>query len=75
MAEIKIRMTEDLRRKIETAAASRGVSMNAEMIFRLSQSFHAEDARKIAGYMIGMDIGSDTLGIALVAREDNEARR
>ncbi len=41
--DIKIRMKEPVRRKIEQAAAKRGVSMNAEMVSRLEQSFTSED--------------------------------
>src|SRR5262245_26020289 len=41
-ADIKIRMKEPLRAKIEAAAKRRGVSMNAEMVSRLEQSFQKE---------------------------------
>src|SRR5262245_37633013 len=43
-ADIKIRMKEPLRAKIEAAAKRRGVSMNAEMVSRLEQSFQKEGA-------------------------------
>jgi len=38
-ADIKIRLTEGLRSRIERTAKQRGVSMNAEMIERLENSF------------------------------------
>jgi len=41
--DIKIRMKEPLRRKIEKSADHRGVSMNAEMVDRLEHSFVADD--------------------------------
>src|SRR3954447_24995225 len=42
--DIKIRMREPLRAEIEKAAADRGVSMNAEMVERLSESFRTDNA-------------------------------
>jgi hypothetical protein len=45
-ADIKIRLTEGLRRNIEKAASQNGVSMNAEMIHRLDQSFEFDAMRK-----------------------------
>src|SRR5262245_31587980 len=43
-ADIKIRLTEGLRRNIEKAATQNGVSMNSEMIHRLERSFSQDDA-------------------------------
>ena len=43
-ADIKIRLTEPLRLQIEKAAKGHGVSMNAEMIERLTRSFHRDEA-------------------------------
>lgn len=40
--DIKIRMKEPLRAEVEAAAKDRGVSMNAEMVARLAQSFRDE---------------------------------
>jgi hypothetical protein len=40
--DIKIRMKEPLRAKIEEAAKNHGVSMNAEMVSRLNNSFTEE---------------------------------
>jgi hypothetical protein len=45
-ADIKIRLTEGLRRNIERAAKQNGVSMNAEMIHRLANSFNADQAEE-----------------------------
>jgi Arc-like DNA binding dprotein len=42
-ADIKIRLTEALRSKIERSARSSGISMNADMIERLDRSFKSED--------------------------------
>ncbi|HUF80029.1 MAG TPA: Arc family DNA-binding protein, partial [Burkholderiales bacterium] len=41
--DIKLRMKEALRARVERAAGKRGVSMNAEMVSRLEQSFDDED--------------------------------
>src|SRR5437763_528741 len=40
--DIKIRMKEPLRADIERAATEKGISMNAEMVERLSRSFEQE---------------------------------
>src|SRR5436305_1158648 len=40
--DIKIRMKEPLRADIERAATGKGISMNAEMVERLSRSFEHE---------------------------------
>ena len=42
--DIKIRMKEPLRAEVERAAKQRDVSMNAEMVDRLEQSFHSAGA-------------------------------
>ena len=39
----KVRMKEPLRNQIEKAAKSNGVSMNAEMVRRIQESFGDED--------------------------------
>lgn len=39
IVNMKLRMREPLRRAIEMAAKSRGISMNAETVSRLEQSF------------------------------------
>ena len=41
--DLKVRMKEPLRAKIEKAAKRRGVSMNAEAVERLERSFDKED--------------------------------
>lgn len=41
--ELKVRMKEPLRAKIEKAAKRRGVSMNAEAVDRLERSFSRDD--------------------------------
>lgn len=46
-ADIKIRMNELLRARLEIAAAERGVSMNAEMIWRLERSFASDEAQDV----------------------------
>ena len=43
--DLKVRMREPLRAKIERAAKSRGVSLNAEAVERLELSFADNDAR------------------------------
>lgn len=42
--DLKVRMKEPLRAKVEAAAAQRGVSMNSEAVYRLERSFTEEDA-------------------------------
>ena len=44
MAELKLRMSEELRAQIEDAAESTGNSMNREMNTRLEQSFKQTEA-------------------------------
>ncbi len=41
--QLKARMKEPLRAKLEAAATAKGVSLNAEMVHRLEQSFLADD--------------------------------
>lgn len=41
--QFKLRFREGLRRKIELAAKEHGISMNAEIAYRLEQSFSSED--------------------------------
>lgn len=43
-ADIKIRLTEELRTKIERAAQANEVSMNYEMVDRLKQSFDQDES-------------------------------
>lgn len=43
-AELKLRLTEPLRKQIEAAAAARGASMNLEMVERLERTFDADSA-------------------------------
>jgi hypothetical protein len=40
---LKVRLREPLRKKLEVAAKQRGVSLNAELVSRLEQSFQAGD--------------------------------
>ena len=42
--DLRVRMKEPLREKIETAARARGVSLNAEAVDRLARSFDADEA-------------------------------
>lgn len=42
--DLKVRMKEPLRAKLERAAKSRGVSLNAETVDRVERSFLAQDA-------------------------------
>lgn len=43
-ADLKIRLKEPMRARIERAASKRGVSMNAEMVDRLERSFGQDDS-------------------------------
>jgi len=44
MVQVKVRMREDLRRKIEHAAQKNGLTINAEILRRLDQSFGIADS-------------------------------
>ena len=44
--QLKVRMKEPLRAKIEAAAKSRGVSLNTEAVHRLQESFQTERAEE-----------------------------
>ena len=44
--QLKVRMKEPLRAKIEAAAKSRGVSLNTEAVHRLQESFQKEHAEE-----------------------------
>ena len=44
--QLKVRMKEPLRAKIEAAAKSRGISLNTEAVHRLHESFEKERAEK-----------------------------
>jgi hypothetical protein len=48
VAQVKIRVREDLRRRIEQEAKKRGVSANLEMVNRLQWSFDQENLRTLA---------------------------
>lgn len=62
--DLKVRMKEPLRQRLEKAALRRGISMNAEAVERLEQSFKSEDSipaalafkygDKLAGLVLAM---------------------
>src|SRR5689334_15428001 len=45
---LRVRMREPLRKRLEVAAKKRGVSLNAELIARLEQSFQIESFEEVA---------------------------
>ncbi|MCP1931803.1 Arc family DNA-binding protein [Bradyrhizobium elkanii] len=45
--QLKLRFSEDLRRKLEKAAERNAQSMNAEIIARLEESFRKQEIREI----------------------------
>jgi hypothetical protein len=47
MVQAGARMQEGLRARLEKAAKARGVSLNAEIVHRLEESFDQETARKL----------------------------
>ncbi len=55
-AQLKLRIREDLRRRLERAARKRAVSLNFEMTDRLKESFDREAQRTIDA------VGSDIAG-------------
>lgn len=59
VVQLKVRMREPLRAKLESAAAKKGTSINSEVVDRLESSFRVDDQlggpemRDIAALMIG----------------------
>jgi Arc-like DNA binding domain len=45
---LRVRMREPLRKKLEVAAKKRGVSLNAELVTRLEQSFQINSFEQVA---------------------------
>ncbi len=64
--QLKARMKEPLRAALEAAAAANGVSLNAEMVHRLEQSFAEEKSSEEAVYAVYDSFGK--LETFLVAR-------
>jgi len=46
---LRVRFREPLRKKLEVAAAKRGVSLNTELVDRLERSFSAEAVEQVVG--------------------------
>ena len=55
IAQLKLRIREDLRRRLEQAAKKRDVSLNFEMTDRLRASFDQEAHRKIDQIASGLE--------------------
>jgi Arc-like DNA binding dprotein len=55
-AELKLRLGEKLRRRIERAAARNNHSMNTEILDRLERSFAADDAGEAGAIQVYEDI-------------------
>jgi hypothetical protein len=53
--QYKIRIREDLRRRLEAAAKKRDVSINSEMTHRLGESFDREEMLKLARITAGFE--------------------
>ena len=63
--DYKLRIREGLRRQIEQAAKKRGVSLNAEMAWRLERSFSKEAEREIDEIRSDLAVVVDQLGATL----------
>ena len=66
---LQVRMTEGLRRKLAGAAEKNGRSLNAEILWRLGQTFEKEDRKKQDQTIL------TTLGPELDARIERIARK
>jgi hypothetical protein len=64
MAEMKIRLPDELRAAIEKAAEAREVSMNAEIIHRLERSFAEED---FLDRVLGNDQSLRTMALLMIS--------
>jgi hypothetical protein len=64
--EIKIRMKEPLRRAIERSAKQRGISMNAEMVDRLTQSYRNDQSLSA---VFDFAYGPETAGMLMILQE------
>jgi hypothetical protein len=68
--DLKVRMKEPLRERIEAAARARGISMNAEAVARLEESFRDESLLpQILDFAFGCQLSGLVLLLARVARE------
>jgi hypothetical protein len=70
VADIKIRVKEPLRARVEAAARERGVSMNAELISRLEKSFAQDD--QLADTLGSKDVVTFMQSIAAAMRKAGE---
>lgn len=64
--DLKVRMKEPLRERIEAAARTRGVSMNAEAVARLEESFRDES---LLPQILNIAYGRETAGLLLLIGE------
>ncbi len=65
-AQLKLRIREDLRRRLEAAAKKRAVSLNSELVWRLQQSLDQESLRKHDEIVRDMDVMQARYGNALI---------
>ena len=61
LAQLKVRLPEPLRRDLERAAAYAGHSMNAEIVKRLTESFHQFDKTKLVAHALLRDLDDGVL--------------
>jgi hypothetical protein len=64
--DLKVRMKEPLRARLEVAARDRGISMNAEAVGRLEQSFRNED---LLPQLLDLAYGRETAGLLMLLGE------
>ena len=67
-AQLKLRIREDLRRRLEATAKKRAVSLNSELVWRLQQSLDHELLLKFGELVGDLDVIDARLGETLISR-------
>ena len=67
-AQLKLRIREDLRRRLEATAKKRAVSLNSELVWRLQQSLDHESLLKFGELVGDLDVIDARLGETLISR-------
>ena len=68
-AQLKLRIREDLRRRLEATAKKRAVSLNSELVWRLQQSLDQELLLKFGELVRDLDVIDARLGETLINRD------
>jgi hypothetical protein len=70
---LRVRFREPLRKKLEVAAAKRGVSLNTELVDRLERSFSAEAVEQVVSSKLDRALDSIWTALAEGARQGKQA--